>query len=137
MDPVRFRIEASDDAGFAGGVTVLEDQTQADVPNPGVAPRETKVGGKSARYVRVTATKLAPRQNDFIFALAELQVLAADGRNLALGAEVTSTDSIEAGPRWARQNLTDGYFHSFTKTAFAPKRRRALSENPRSNPFHE
>jgi hypothetical protein len=120
--PVRFRIEASDDAGFAGGVTVLEDQTQADVPNPGVAPRETKVGGKSARYVRVTATKLAPRQNDFIFALAELQVLAADGRNLALGAEVTSTDSIEAGPRWARQNLTDGYFHSFTKTAFAPKR---------------
>jgi hypothetical protein len=120
--PFRFRIEASDDASFAGGVTVLEDQTEADVPNPGVAPRETKIGGRSARYVRVTATKLAPRQNDFIFALAELQVLAADGRNLALGAEVTSTDSIEAGPRWARQNLTDGYFHSFTKTAFAPKR---------------
>lgn len=120
--PVRFRVEAADDASFASGLTVLEDQTLADVPNPGVAPRQTKVSGKSARYVRVTATKLAPRQNDFIFALAELQVLDAEGRNLALGAEVTSSDSIEAGPRWARQNLTDGYFHSFTKTAFAPKR---------------
>jgi hypothetical protein len=120
--PVRFRIEVSDDAGFANGVTLLEDQTHADVTNPGITPREVRGAGRKARFIRVTATKLAPRQNDFIFALAELQVLDAGGRNLALGAEVTSQDSIEAGPRWARQNLTDGYFHSFTKTAFAPKR---------------
>ncbi len=121
--PVRFRIEASDDDRFADGVTMLEDRTQADVPNPGVQPRETKAGGRSARYVRVTATKLAPRQDDFIFALAELQVLDAEGHNLALGAGVTSLDSIEAGPRWARENLTDGYYYGFARTALAPKRK--------------
>ena len=34
----------------------------------------------TGRYVRVTATKLAPRQNDFIFALAELEVFDAAGQ---------------------------------------------------------
>ncbi len=118
--PLRFRIEASDDVGFATGVAVLEDRTGADVANPGVVPREVKPGGARARYLRVTATKLAPRQGDFIFALAELQVLDGEGHNLALGAEVTASDSIEAEPRWARKNLTDGYFHGFTKTPFVP-----------------
>ena len=72
---MRHRIEASDDESFKSGVTTLADHTQADVPNPGtnplsqIAPAELK-----ARFVRVTATKLAPRQNDFIFALAELSV---------------------------------------------------------------
>ena len=118
--PPRFRVEASDDAGFATAVSLLEDHTQADLPNPGVTPRELKPAGIHARYVRVTATKLAPRQNDFIFALGELQVFDQAGRNLALGAEVTASDSIEAEPRWGRRNLTDGYFYGFTQTAFAP-----------------
>jgi hypothetical protein len=118
--PLRFRIEASDDAAFTTGVSRLEDQTGADVPNPGVTPRELRPAGVRARYLRITATKLAPRQNDFIFALAELQVLDAGGRNLALGADVTASDSIEAEPRWGRRNLTDGYFFGFAKTAVAP-----------------
>ena len=49
-----------------------------DFPNPGVAPVRF-VAKKTARYIRVTATKLAPRMNDFIFALAELQALDASG----------------------------------------------------------
>ena len=65
---------------------------------------------KVARYVRVTATKLAPRMNDFIFALAELSVFDADSKNVALGATVTALDSIEAPIRWAKQNLVDGVF---------------------------
>ena len=108
--PVRFKIEVSDDEKFASGVTVLDDQTGADVPNPGVAPRRI-AARKTARYIRVTATKLAPRMNDFIFALAELQALDKTGRNLALGAVVTSLDSIEAPTRWGRANLTDGYYY--------------------------
>jgi hypothetical protein len=106
--PVRFRVEASDDAEFRSGVATVADRTAGDVPNPGVVPQRFSAGGVTARYVRVTATKLAPRQNDFIFALAELRVLGPDGINMAAGGAVTSLDSVEAVPRWRRENLTDG-----------------------------
>ena len=108
--PRRYRIEVSDDPAFGSGVALLEDQTVADIPNPGIAPREIAVPGLRGRYVRFTATRLAPRQNDFIAALAELEVSDAEGNDLALGAPVTAGDSIEAGPRWGRENLTDGWY---------------------------
>ncbi len=108
--PVRYRIEISDDPAFARDVIVVVDHTKADIANPKVKPQSASVGGKSARYVRMTATKLAPRQNDFIFALAELIVLTPQGINAAAGATVTSLDSIEAPVRWTRKNLVDGYY---------------------------
>jgi len=58
--------------------------------------------------VRVTATRLAPRKDDYIFALAELKVTDRAGNNVALGKPVASLDSIESGERWSRANLTDG-----------------------------
>jgi Protein of unknown function (DUF1553)/Protein of unknown function (DUF1549)/Planctomycete cytochrome C len=113
--PVRFRIEASDDPDFTTNVkqftNQLEQQADADFKNPGLQPFTTSGANSTAiagRFVRVTATKLAPRQNDFIFALAELQVFSSTGANIALGKPVTSLDSIEAAPRWRRTNLTDG-----------------------------
>ena len=109
--PVRFKVELSNDATFQTGVAIVDDQSAADFPNPGTTPRRLKMIGRTARYLRVTATRLAPRKNDFIFALAEVEVLDAAGRNLALGAIVTSLDSIEAVPRWSRANLTDGYYY--------------------------
>ncbi|MDB5302289.1 MAG: hypothetical protein JWO87_3952, partial [Phycisphaerales bacterium] len=110
--PVRFKVEASDDAAFHAGVATIIDRTGADVPNPGVSPQSFPAGGKSARFVRVTATRLAPRQNDFIFALGELFVLTPDGTNAALGKEVSALDSIEAPVRWAKKNLVDGYSYA-------------------------
>lgn len=107
--PVRYKVELSDDVKFAQGVTMIADFTAADVPNPGVKPQRFALSKSKGRYLRVSATRLAPRRNDFIFALAELQAIDAKGRNVALGAKVTSLDSIEAGPRWGRLNLTDGY----------------------------
>jgi hypothetical protein len=107
--PVRYRLEVSKDATFTTGVTAIEDRTGTDVPNPGVTPQRADAKGVTARYVRMTATKLAPRQGDFIFALAEMSVLTADGNNVASTATVTSLDSIEAPVRWARKNLVDGY----------------------------
>ena len=107
--PMRFKVEASDDAEFADGVIVLADETAKDSANPKTRAVSYGVGG-SARYVRVTATRLAPRKDDFIFALAELEVMDASGRNLAANAVVTSIDSIEAPARWARVNLTDGWY---------------------------
>ena len=107
--PVRFKVEASNDPNFASGVIVLADETSKDFANPHIAAASYGAGG-AARFVRITATKLAPRKDDFIFALAELEVLDVTGRNLAANAPVTSLDSIEAAPRWGRANLTDGWF---------------------------
>jgi hypothetical protein len=108
--PQRFKVELSNDAEFKKGVTVIVDHTTADVVNPGLQAQKFPANGTTARYVRVTATKLAPRQNDYILALAELEALDERGKNLADGAEVTALDSIEAPPRWRRSNLVDGYF---------------------------
>src|SRR5439155_23116396 len=49
--------------------------------------------------------RLWKRLEDYCFALAEMQVYSG-GRNAALGAAVTSLDTIEAG-RWSRRYLVD------------------------------
>ena len=114
--PVRFKIEVSDDPAFQKDVFLVWKKHDAtfmnDFPNPGLTPFETgtaKDDGVRGRYVRVTATKLAQRSKDYIFALAELEVFSTkDGPNIAAGKPVTALDSIEAPPRWRKQNLTDG-----------------------------
>lgn len=109
--PVRFKLEISDDATFDTGVRTPGDHRAEDFPNPLSEPVVINAGGETSRYVRLTATKLALRQNDYILAMAEIQVLDSEGRNLALGALVTAADSIEAPPRWQKSNLVDGYFY--------------------------
>jgi len=114
--PVRFKIEVSDDPTFKTGVTLVWRKHDAtfmnDFANPGLKSFETGTAGDdgvTGRFVRVSAVKLAPRANDYIFALAELEVYdSKTGPNLAAGRPVTSLDSIEAAPRWRRANLTDG-----------------------------
>jgi hypothetical protein len=108
--PVRYRVDISDDPEFKTGVVTVADYTSRDVPKPGIQAQAAAASGQPARYVRVTATKLAPRQNDFIFALAELEVFSQQGTNVAAGKTVTALDSIEAGVRWGRKNLVDGYY---------------------------
>jgi mono/diheme cytochrome c family protein len=107
--PVRFKVEASEDAGFKEGVALVGDYTKEDVANPKLKALSVDAGGRKARFIRVTATKLAPRQNDYIFALAELNAITADGNNVAIGATVSALDSIEAPVRWQKVNLTDGW----------------------------
>jgi len=109
--PVRYRIELSDDPEFSTDVFTVVDATAADVENPGVVPQSVSVGGHKARYVRITATRLAERSNDYIFALGEVQVLAPGGVNIALNQPVTALDSIEAPVRWRKSNLVDGYYY--------------------------
>ena len=115
--PVRFKVELSNDPAFQNGVTIIGDLTNADVKNPGIEPQSFSANGQSARFIRVTATKLAPRQNDFIFALSELEALDITHKNVAQGAAVTSLDSIESGVRWRKTNLTDGYYPGIGKAA--------------------
>ena len=104
--PVRFKIEASDRPD-SRNATLIHDQTDSDFPNPGLKVQEYS-SDVTARYLRITAAKLAPRQNDYIFALAELEVFGAAGTNLARTARVSALDSIEAPARWTKANLIDG-----------------------------
>ena len=105
--PVRYRIEVSDDESFNANKFNVASREDADTPNPGVSTQSFSKLGQTGRYVRISATKLAPRAKDYMFAFAELQVFDDSGNNLALGKPVQSLDSIEAPVRWARTNLTD------------------------------
>ncbi|MEZ6127545.1 MAG: PSD1 and planctomycete cytochrome C domain-containing protein [Planctomycetaceae bacterium] len=102
--PVRFRVETTDDAGVQ---TIVKDATAKDFPNPKTAAVAITFAERAVRRVRVTATQLAERKDDYIFALAEVEVIAGD-QNVASGAAVNAADSIEAPIRWRRSNLVDG-----------------------------
>jgi hypothetical protein len=104
--PVRWRIAVSDDPSFARS-EVVSDHAGADAPNPGNAAVDSEAGGRRARYVRVTAVRLWPRTNDYVFALGEMQV-ESGGRNVARGCAVTAFDSIEQG-RWSTRYLVDDF----------------------------
>ena len=104
--PLRFKIEISEDETFRNNTTVI-DQTTSDFAKPGDKPVTFSLGQKQGRYVRITATKLWERTSDFIFAMAELQVLV-HGTNAVLGVDVSALDSIEAG-LWSKQGLVDGF----------------------------
>ena len=104
--PRRFRVELGnrEDMSDARVLARLEDE---DVVNPGANPIGFAAGNQKARYVRVTASLLWPRNNDFIFALSELQVFLG-GENIAMGAAVKALDRVETA-RWNTKFLNDGY----------------------------
>ena len=137
--PVRFRIEVSNDASFQKDVRILIDATKVDHPNPKSRTLFCEGDGRPFRFIRVTATKLRERKNDFIFALAELEVWPEQtDNNFAAGAVVTAKDSIEQGTRWGKKNLVDGiYFKEITNPDAATelesleKERAALAESLR------
>ncbi|MEZ6058907.1 MAG: DUF1549 domain-containing protein [Planctomycetaceae bacterium] len=103
--PRRFRVEARTSTDQT---MTVADFTDAAFANPGLQPIELPANSVTARFVRITATQLAERQNDFILALAELEVFDKSGTNAAAAAAVNALDSIEAPDRWRKSNLTDG-----------------------------
>ena len=126
--PVRYKIEASNDAEIFRGVTAVADKTKGDEPNPGIAPQHFKPDDLEARYIRITATKLAKRSNDYILAVGELRVLDPNGNNLAEGKTVTALDSIEAPVRWRKSNLVDGLYPGLASDPAITGRLETLSE---------
>jgi hypothetical protein len=122
--PLRYKVEASDSADFQEGVVVIADHTRADVPNPKIIPQEFATNGVNARYIRITAVRLAPRKGDFIFALGELRVLDTTGTNVALGRPVNALDSIETKPRWSVRNLVDASIPEDPKGALVQLRKK-------------
>jgi hypothetical protein len=113
--PVRYKVELANDPEFTANVAVVGDFTGTDVANPKLQAQLISLENRAARYIRITATKLALRQNDYIFALSEVEAFDASGKNVAAGATITALDSIEAPPRWRKSNLVDGYYPGLTK----------------------
>ncbi len=107
--PLRYRVEISDGKGIDDNKIAVADFTSKDLINPGIKPQVIETpSGKGVRHIRVTATKLAPRQNDFIFSLSEITVLDDKGQNISKKAKLTALDSIESPVRWQIKNLSDG-----------------------------
>ena len=104
--PARFKVEASLTPDFDSS-SLLAEHLLEDFPNPADAAVSISADGVRARHVRVTATELWERNEDWVFALAELQVFV-DSKEIARGSTVTALDSIEAG-LWGRTRLVDGY----------------------------
>jgi len=104
--PVRFRLEAGDDAAFAHP-QVLLDASAADFVNPADNPVSVPGRGVTARYLRMTATRLWERAGDYVIALGELEAYS-QGRNVASGAAVTSSDETKT-PAWSGAMLVDGH----------------------------
>jgi hypothetical protein len=106
--PHRFRVEVSDDPAFMPGrTTALVEEARPDSEPMEDEPYVVRAGGTTARYVRVTASRLWKRLDDYVFALSELEVISG-GRNVARGAAVTALETIDAG-LWGRARLIDGF----------------------------
>ena len=113
--PIRYKIETSNDAEFRKNITIIADRSHSDQSNPGVQPQHFSFPKVKNRYIRLTATKLAARSNDFILAMGEMQIENKLGENIAIGKNVISLDSIEAPIRWQRKNLVDNLYNGQAK----------------------
>jgi alpha-L-rhamnosidase len=118
--PTRFRIEISDDVEFKAG-TLIADQTASDYPNPGLKKLPFSAGGRSGRYVRLTATKLWHRGGvlPHVVTLAEIEVMSG-GINVALTRPVSVSGTYE-GSGWGKAHLTDGQLLCTKEAGSVPK----------------
>ncbi len=104
--PVRFRLDVSNDSAFFNYRTVL-DLTTEDQPGPGNAVQVFRFARESARYVRLTVTRLAQRdENNYGFAVAEMEILLGD-KVLSTGCRATGLDTIESDA-WSVEHIADG-----------------------------
>lgn len=131
--PSNFRVEVAKEADLSDAVPYCDFsgiEVEHWTDRPLVLPAETRemfsqkgVGRRwepepenfpstpiTARYVRLTATKLDPRIEPHYLALAEIQVYAGD-TNVALETSVTASNPADkkAGKRWKPEFLVDEF----------------------------
>ncbi len=117
--PVRYRVTLSHDSE-GRNVVATADFTSHDQPNPGESPVTVDLGGQRGRYLRVTATQLRKRDGGrFVLALAEIEALDGQGRNLALNKEVSASSSWER-KGWGKSHVVDGVRRSQGATTHSP-----------------
>ncbi len=106
--PQRFRVEMATSADETLSTPIqIHDVTRRDTQNPRENPVSIPVPGTPVRFVRITATRLAPRADDSAFALSEVQLFSG-GENVALRASVSAQNSLE-NTEWGKSFLTDGF----------------------------
>ena len=116
--PHRYQVEIADDPSFAHATVVSTDETPDDEPLLD-EPIVIRPDGRSARFVRISASRLWKRTKDYVFALAELEVISGKS-NVALGKRVNALDSIDAG-LWSKKALVDG---------FSSRKKRPAADDP-------
>jgi alpha-L-rhamnosidase len=106
MFPLRFKVEVADNRDFSNAQLAV-DHTGKDFPNPRNNSCRFQFPAITARYVRLTVTRLARWDGrDYGVALGGLAVF--DGPNsIAIGAGVECSDSIES-ELWSKNYLVDG-----------------------------
>ena len=111
--PRKFKVEISDDPTFARS-TVVADFSRQEYPNPQARRIDLRVEDVTGRYVRLTANGLRVEEGRACLALSQIEVInsyqletASGGDNVACGAAVTASDSLEQPP-WSAAALTDG-----------------------------
>jgi hypothetical protein len=108
--PTCYTVELAGKADFSDAV-VIADHT-AEPLNIWFNRASIPAGGRSARYVRVTAPRLrmmAEQEGETPqgrLAFSQIEV-RANGKNVAKNAKVTASASLEEGP-WSAQALVDG-----------------------------
>ncbi|MES2921821.1 MAG: family 78 glycoside hydrolase catalytic domain [Verrucomicrobiota bacterium] len=103
--PRRFKVEAAATAEFKNAV-LIADLTAEDFRNPWTTRIELKTKTFTARHLRLTATRLRTTDGEICLALSQI-VLRSGAKNVAAGATVTASDSIETSP-WSAASVTDG-----------------------------
>ena len=103
--PRQFRVEASNDPEFRES-TVIADFSAHDYPEPWNLHIRLSAPDVAARYVRLTAGLLRVEEDRACLALSQIEIISG-ARNVAVGAAVMASDSLEQG-RWSARALTDG-----------------------------
>lgn len=104
--PLRFKVEGSPDAEFTTPM-LIADYTLSDHGFRTDKAVTIQGNGLECRFIRITATRLWKRLEDYAFALAEVEVYSG-GVNVAGAKKVTALDSVEGG-RWGTAYLVDGF----------------------------
>ncbi|QEF96215.1 hypothetical protein Mal15_02420 [Stieleria maiorica] len=143
--PVRFKVDVTGEAELTDrNATTVFDATSEDFANPESSPLGIQFDRQAIRIIRVTATKLAERRNDYILALGELRAIHADdGVNVAIGGNVNASDHIPPNARWSPRFLVDDTYHrsglddSETQRWKELRERRSAIVAAASTPEHE
>lgn len=102
--PPRFRVSGRSDSGVE---KVIFYSGESPYPNPGAAAVILPGTRDPVRHLRIEALELWRRTDDYIFALAEVQVRSG-GKNVAAGKPVAASDVTTTGI-WSLEALTDGF----------------------------
>ncbi len=107
MFPLRFKVEIADAPDFSNA-KLMVDETGSDFPNPRTSSCRFSFASATARYVRLTVTRLACWDGqEYGLALGGITIF--DGQeSIANGARVQCSDSIES-QRWSQRFLVDGH----------------------------